>query len=366
MTTAILREGRPRAAVSLRLETPAYAALSPRTPLTRVFIYRREPGPHDILIEILYCGVCHTDIHQARDEWGGSKFPMVPGHEVVGRVREVGSQVTRFRVGDMAGVGHLVDSCRTCDPCLDGFESFCEQGFAPTCNGAEMDGKTPTYGGYSSRIVVAEAFALKVPAGLDAAGAAPLLCAGITTYSPLRQWDCFEGDRVAVMGLGGLGHMAVKLAASMGAEVTVFSTSRSKRADAQRLGAQEFELTKDKTTFPKLAGRFHLVIDTVAAPHDYNSYLAMLRPRGTMVAVGIPRAPASVDPYSLVLGNKRLAGSMFGGISETQEMLDYCANRGIVSDVEIIPVQKINEAHERVRKGDVRYRFVIDLASLQA
>jgi alcohol dehydrogenase (NADP+) len=260
----------PRSFPRALVETPAYAALLPRTPLTRVFIYRRPLGPHDVLIDILYCGVCHSDIHQARDEWGGSVFPMVPGHEIVGRVGEVGSHVTKFREGEMAGVGCLVDSCRTCEPCRDGFEAFCERGSSFTSNGAERDGKTPTYGGYSTRIVVAEDFALKVPAGLDPAGAAPLLCAGITIYSPLRHWGCHEGDRVAVVGLGGLGHVAVKMAVSMGAEVTVFSTSRSKAADARDLGAQEFELTTGKTSFPKLAGRFHLVIDTVAAPHDYD------------------------------------------------------------------------------------------------
>jgi alcohol dehydrogenase (NADP+) len=356
----------PRSFPRALVETPAYAALLPRTPLTRVFIYRRPLGPHDVLIDILYCGVCHSDIHQARDEWGGSVFPMVPGHEIVGRVGEVGSQVTKFREGEMAGVGCLVDSCRTCEPCRDGFEAFCERGSSFTSNGAERDGRTPTYGGYSTRIVVAEDFALKVPAGLDPAGAAPLLCAGITTYSPLRHWGCHEGDRVAVVGLGGLGHLAVKMAVSMGAEVTVFSTSRSKAADARDLGAQEFELTTGKTSFPKLAGRFHLVIDTVAAPHDYDPYLALLRPRSTLVVLGVSARPASASPLSLILGNKRVAGSNFGGISETQEMLDYCAERGIVSDVEIIPIQKINEAYQRVLAGDVRYRFVIDLKSLQA
>ncbi len=294
------------------LKTPAYAAASAKSPLAPYSIERRQPGPYDVLIDILYCGVCHSDIHQARGEWGQSSFPMVPGHEIVGRVKQVGERVGKFKVGDLAGVGCFVDSCRECDPCRRGLEQFCEKGPAFTYNTTEMDRRTPTYGGYSTQIVVAERYSLKIPAGLDPAGAAPLLCAGITTYSPLRQWNCKKGDRVAVVGLGGLGHMAVKLAASMGAEVTVLSTSRSKEADARRLGAEGFEMTKDEATF-----------------------------------------------------RKRLAGSMIGGIAETQEMLDYCARNKIVSDIEIIPVQNINQAYERTIRGDVRYRFVIDIGSLK-
>jgi uncharacterized zinc-type alcohol dehydrogenase-like protein len=290
---------------------------------------------------------------------------MVPGHEIVGRVKQVGERVGKFKVGDLAGVGCFVDSCRECDPCRRGLEQFCEKGTAFTYNSTEMDRRTPTYGGYSTQIVVAERFSLKIPAGLDPAGAAPLLCAGITTYSPLRQWNCKKGDRVAVVGLGGLGHMAVKLAASMGAEVTVLSTSRSKEADARRLGAQAFEITKDEATFRKLANRFDLIIDTVSAPHDYNKYLGILRPQGAMVIVGVPPEPTPVAAFSLVVGNKRLAGSMIGGIAETQEMLDYCARNKIVSDIEIIPVQNINQAYERTIRGDVRYRFVIDIGSLK-
>ena len=289
---------------------------------------------------------------------------MVPGHEIVGRVRQVGKQVTRFKVGDTAGVGCFVDSCRECDPCRRGLEQFCEKGAAFTYNGTEMDRTTPTYGGYSSQIVVAERYALKVPAGLDPARAAPLLCAGITTYSPLRQWNCKKGDRVGVVGLGGLGHMAVKLAASMGADVTMLSTSRSKEADARRLGAQAFESTRDEATFQKLAGRFDLLIDTISAPHDYNRYLGMLRPQGAMVVVGVPPEPTPVAAMSLIMGNKRLAGSAIGGIPETQEMLDYCARHEIGADVEIIPIQKVNEAYDRMIRNDVRYRFVIDIASL--
>ena len=271
----------------------------------------------------------------------------------------------RFKVGDSAGVGCFVDSCRVCDPCRRGLEQFCEKGAAWTYNGTEMDRTTPTYGGYSSQIVVAERYALKVPAGLDPARAAPLLCAGITTYSPLRQWNTKKGDRVGVVGLGGLGHMAVKLAASMGADVTMLSTSRSKEADARRLGAQAFESTRDEATFEKLAGRFDLLIDTISAPHDYNRYLGMLRPQGAMVIVGIPPEPIPLSAWSLIAGNRRLAGSAIGGIPETQEMLDYCARHEIGADVEVIPIQKVNEAYDRMIRNDVRYRFVIDLASLK-
>jgi uncharacterized zinc-type alcohol dehydrogenase-like protein len=346
-------------------KTSAWAAASAKAPLAPFTIERREPGPYDVLIDILYCGVCHSDLHQARDEWGGAIFPMVPGHEIVGRVTRVGERVTKLAVGDLAGVGCVVDSCRECGTCHRDLEQFCEKGSALTYNSTEMDRKTPTYGGYSSQIVVSERFVLKVPAGLDPAGAAPLLCAGITTYSPLRQYNCKKGDRVAVVGLGGLGHMAVKLAASMGAEVTMLSTSRSKEADARRLGAHAFEVTKDEATFEKLAGRFDLIIDTISAQHDYNKYLGMLRVQGTMVVVGVPPEPSPVGAFSLIWGNKRLSGSAIGGLAETQEMLDYCAAHGIVSDVEIIPIQKINEAYERLVAGDVRYRFVIDLASLK-
>jgi uncharacterized zinc-type alcohol dehydrogenase-like protein len=343
----------------------AYAAPDATSPLGPLTIERREPGPSDVVIKILFCGVCHSDIHQVRDEWGGSIFPMVPGHEIVGRVTAVGAKVTRLAVGDMAGVGCLVDSCGTCENCTREFQQFCTQGAAVTYNGTEMDRKTPTFGGYSTSVVVTEKFALKVPAGLDPAAAAPLLCAGITTYSPLRKWDCKPGDRVGVVGLGGLGHMAVKLAASMGAEVTMLSTSRSKEADARRLGAHAFALTSDPATLAGLAGRFDLIIDTVSAPHDYNVYLGMLRAMGTMILVGAPPEPSPVACFSLIGGNKRLVGSMIGGIAETQEMLDYCAEKKIVSDIEIIPIAGINEAYERMMKGDVRYRFVIDIASLE-
>lgn len=345
--------------------TAAYAASSAKSPLAPLSIERREVGPRDVLIDILFCGVCHSDIHQSRDEWGGSIFPMVPGHEIVGRVRQVGNQVSRFKSGDLAGVGCMVDSCRVCDPCRRGLEQFCEKVPAFTYNGTEMDRKTVTYGGYSTEVVVSEKFVLKIPAGLDPAGAAPLLCAGITTYSPLREWNCKKGDRVGVVGLGGLGHMALKLAVSMGAEVTMLSTSRAKEADARRLGAAGFEITKDEKTFEKLARRFDLIIDTISAPHDYNKYLGMLRPQGAMVLVGVPPEPSPVEAFSLIAGNRRLAGSSIGGIAQTQEMLDYCAAHKIVSDIEVIPVQKINEAYDRMLRGDVRYRFVIDIESLR-
>jgi uncharacterized zinc-type alcohol dehydrogenase-like protein len=342
----------------------AYAALSPTTPLVPFEVDRREPGPTDLVIDIAYCGVCHSDLHQARDEWGGGLFPMVPGHEIVGTVVRVGGAVKRFAVGDLAGVGCMVDACRTCDSCKHDLEQFCQKGAAFTYNGTELDRKTPTFGGYSKQVVVTEAFALRVSPKLDLAGAAPLLCAGITTWSPLRHWKAGPGQRVGVVGLGGLGHMAVKLAASLGCEVTMLSTSRAKEADARRLGAHEFDLTTEKATFRKLAGRFDLIIDTISAPHDYNAYLGLLRVDGTMVLLGVPPQPAPVAAFALIGGRRSLAGSLIGGIAETQELLDHCAKHGITSDVEVIPVQKVNEAYGRMLKNDVRYRFVLDLATL--
>ena len=346
------------------LPTRAYATHGPTDELKPFGFERREVGEHDVLIEILFCGVCHSDIHQARNEWENSTYPMVPGHEIVGRVARVGAAVTKFREGDVAGVGCFVDSCRECRNCRDGEEQFCERLLASTYNATEMDGRTPTYGGYSSQIVVDENYTLKIPAGLDPAGAAPLLCAGITTYSPLRQYDVREGQQVGVVGLGGLGHMAVKLARSMGAEVTVFSTSPSKEEDARKLGAQNFVVTRDPANLEPLAGKFDLILDAVSAPHDPNLYLNLLRRDGVMVLVGAPEKPLEVSAFALIMGRRRLAGSLIGGIRETQEMLDYCAAHGITSDVEVIPIQQINEAYERTVKGDVRYRFVIDMASL--
>ncbi|MBL9087188.1 MAG: NAD(P)-dependent alcohol dehydrogenase [Planctomycetia bacterium] len=344
--------------------TLAYAAPAAGKPLVPFSLDRREPGPHDVDLDVRYCGVCHSDIHQARDEWTGATFPMVPGHEIVGTVRRVGAAVTRFKAGDLVGVGCLVDSCRTCTPCRRDTEQFCEAGPAFTYNGTEMDRVTPTFGGYSARVVVAERFVLRMPAGIAPEAAAPLLCAGITTYSPLRQWGCKPGDRVGVVGLGGLGHMAVKFAAAMGAEVTVFSTSRAKEADARRLGATDFVETRDPAVFATLPKRYDLVLDTVSAPHDYNLHLATLRPHGTMIVDGAPPTPTPVSAFGLIMGNRRLAGSLIGGLRETQEMLDFCGTHHIASDVEVIPIQAINTAYERMLRGDVRYRFVIDLATL--
>jgi uncharacterized zinc-type alcohol dehydrogenase-like protein len=346
------------------MKTRAYAAAAADQPLAPMWIERREVGPKDVLIDILFAGICHSDLHQARGEWNNSSFPMVPGHEIIGRVTRVGESVTRLAVGDIAGVGCMVDSCRECAPCKEGYEQFCLKGPAFTYNSTEMDRKTPTYGGYSSQVVVSEHFVLKVPAKLDPAAAAPLLCAGITTYSPLRRFNCKKGDRVGVVGLGGLGHMAVKLAAAMGGDVTMFSTSRDKEVDAARLGAKHFAYTKDETTFKKLAGSLDLIVDTISAPHDYNAYLGLLRARGVMAIVGVPPKPAEVAAFSLIAGNKSLVGSSIGGIRETQEMLEFCAAHDIVSDIELIGAAKINEAYERLPRGDVRYRFVIDGATL--
>ena len=344
-------------------KVPAYAAASPKSPLGPFTVDRRAPGPQDVVIDVLFCGVCHSDLHQARDEWGGGLFPMVPGHEIVGRVSRVGPAVKKLAAGDLAGVGCFVDSCGGCEHCRAGHEQFCEKGVAFTYNSTEMDRKTPTYGGYSTQVVVKEHYVLKIPKGLDPARAAPLLCAGITTYSPLRQFAVKAGQRVAVQGLGGLGHMGVKLAASMGAEVTVLSTSRAKEADAKGLGAAHFEVTgPDAAT--RLAGRFDLVLDTVSAPHDFNATLAMLRPYGTLVLVGAPPTPTPLHAFSLIPGNRRFAGSNIGGIPETQEMLDYCAAKGVLADVEVIPIQDIEKAYARMLKGDVRYRFVVDASSL--
>ncbi len=346
------------------MSTKAYAATSPTSPLTPYAFERRATGPHDVQIEIAFCGICHSDIHQVRDEWGGATYPMVPGHEIVGRVTAVGEHVKSFKIGDLAGVGCMVDSCRTCPSCARDLEQFCEKGAAYTYNGTEMDRKTPTFGGYSGSVVVDEAFVLHISPSLDLAAAAPLLCAGITTYSPLRFWNTKPGDKVGVVGLGGLGHMAVKLASAMGAEVTMLSTSASKEADARKLGATGFGLTSDDATFKRLAGRFDLIIDTISAPHDYNKFLGMLRIEGAMVLLGVPPAPTPVAATSLIFGRKTLSGSLIGGIKETQEMLDFCAEHGIVSEIELIPIQQVNEAYERMLKGDVRYRFVLDMKTL--
>jgi len=347
------------------LQTRGYATKGPTSILEPFNFERREPGPHDVLIEILYCGICHSDIHQARDEWGGAIFPMVPGHEIVGRVTRVGARVKRFKVGELAAVGCFVDSCRRCASCKAGLEQYCEIHLALTYNGTEKDNKTPTYGGYSSQIVVDENYTLKISTKLPLAGAAPLLCAGITTYSPLRHFNVGPGQRVGVVGLGGLGHMAVKLAASMGAEVTVLSTSKTKEQDARRLGAHDFVVSIDPKNLEALANRFDFILDAVSAPHDLNAYLNLLRRDGVLVLVGVPAKPLELHAFSLIPKRRKLAGSMIGGIRETQEMLDYCAAKNITSDVEVIPIQQVETAWDRTIKGDVRYRFVIDMASLK-
>ncbi len=344
--------------------TRAYAAQTPKSPLAPFEIDRRPVGPRDVAIGIEFCGICHSDIHQARDEWGGSIFPMVPGHEIVGKVVRVGAEVKRFKAGDRVGVGCMVDSCRTCPSCQKDLEQFCQKGAAFTYNGTEMDRKTPTYGGYSTDVVVDEKFVLSIPAGLDPAGAAPLLCAGITTYSPLRHWKVKKGDQVAVVGLGGLGNMGVKLAAAMGADVTMLSTSKSKEADARRLGATGFALTSDPATFKRLAGKFDFILDTISANHDVQAYMGLLKLDGALVLVGVPSEPAKVHATTFIFGRRTLSGSLIGGIAETQEMLDFCGQHGITADVEVIPIGKVNEAYERTVKSDVRYRFVIDIASL--
>ncbi len=346
------------------IPTRGYAAHDAHDPLRPFDFERREPRPHDIVVDILYCGVCHSDIHQARDEWGGSIFPMVPGHEIVGTVASVGGEVTRWRTGEVVGVGVFIDSCRRCEACLAGEEQYCAEGMTPTYNGVERDGRTPTRGGYSERIVVDENYVLRIPDGLPLDAAAPLLCAGITTYSPIRHFGGDVAAEAAVVGLGGLGHMGVKFLKTLGARVTVLSHSPGKRDDAVRLGADDFVATSADDAFEENAGRFNFILDTVSAAHDYNAYLNLLRRDGTMVLVGLPD-PAPLGAGSLTGRRRRLAGSIIGGIRETQEMLDLCAERGIASGVEVIPIQQVNEAYERTTKSDVRYRFVIDLASLR-
>lgn len=347
------------------ISVKGYAAMSAAGPLEPFSFERREPGPRDVVIDVLYCGICHSDIHQVHNDWGGSLYPMVPGHEIVGRVAAVGRRVRRFRIGDAAGVGCMVDTCRVCVNCRRGKEQYCTDRVTWTYNSLERDGKTRTQGGYSTKIVVQEDFTLKVPAGIPLEKAAPLLCAGVTTFSPLRHFGVRRGQRVGVIGLGGLGHMAVKLAASMGAKVTVFSTSESKKTDARRLGASAFVRTTHRDAFAGLAGEFHFLLDTVSAPHDVNDYLPLLRTDGTMVIVGVPEKPLEVKAFSLIGGRRRLAGSLIGGLKETQDTLDYCARRRISADVEVIPLSEVNRAYERMLKGDVRYRFVLDLESLR-
>ena len=350
-------------------KTKAYSAASPTSALGSTTIPRREPTERDIQIEILFCGVCHSDLHQARDEWHAvmpTIYPCVPGHEIIGRVTSVGAGVKRFKAGDMVGVGCLVGSDHTCPNCKSGHEQFCPNAVF-TYNGADKHGTAPTtYGGYSDSIVVEEDMVLRIPGNLDPAGAAPLLCAGITTYSPLKRQDVGPGKRVGIVGLGGLGHMGVKLAHAMGAQVAVFSTSPSKREDALRLGADEVILSREPNEMAKQAGSFDMILDCVSADHDLNAYLGLLRPGGNLTLVGAPEKPTPVSAFALIFGNKSLSGSMIGGLPQTQEMLDFCGQHNITSDVEVIAIQKINEAYERMLKSDVKYRFSIDMASLKS
>lgn len=342
----------------------SYAAEAADQPLAPFALDRREPGADDVEIKILFCGVCHSDIHTARNEWGGTMYPVVPGHEIVGTVTRIGENVSKFKIGDTVGVGCFVDSCGHCSNCKEDQEQYCENGHTQTYNSYEQNKKTISYGGYSSHIVVTQGFVLSISDKLPLEKVAPLLCAGITTYSPLRHWNVKAGDKLAVVGLGGLGHMAVKLASSMGAEVTVLSRSASKEKDAAELGAHHFKLTTDKDTMKELANSFDFIMDTVSAEHDYNEYLALLKTNGVMILVGAPPIPLPVSAFALIGGRRSLVGSLVGGIKETQEMLDYCAEHNITSDVEMIDIKDINEAYERTLAGDVHYRFVIDMSTL--
>lgn len=346
------------------IKTIAYAASGKQSLLAPFSLERRVPGATDVQMDILFCGVCHSDLHVVRSDWGASKYPCVPGHEIVGRVTRVGHAVKKFNVGDVAAVGCMVDSCRVCSNCVEGEEQFCEKGPVMTYGGADKHTGGMTYGGYSSTIVVDEAFTLKVPATLDLAAAAPLLCAGITTYSPLRHWKVSAGQKVGVVGLGGLGHMGVKLARAFGAHVVVLTTSEKKKADAIRLGAHEVVISTNRDEMKAHRNSFHFILDTVSAPHDVNALLGLLKRDGTLCQVGLPAQPLSINVFSLTGQRRQLAGSFIGGIAETQEMLDFCGEHGIVCDIELIPMQKINEAYERLEKSDVKYRFVIDMASL--
>ncbi|MDL2172398.1 MULTISPECIES: NAD(P)-dependent alcohol dehydrogenase [Asaia] len=326
---------------------------------------RRDTGPDDVRIDILYCGVCHSDIHQARNEWRNTIYPCVPGHEIVGRVSEAGASVSKFKVGDLVGVGCMVDSCRECASCKEGLEQYCEVGFVGTYNGEDRQGRGITFGGYSKAVVVDQGFVLKVPENLELAAVAPLLCAGITTYSPLKHWKVGPGQRVGIVGLGGLGHMAVKFARAFGAEVVLFTTSQSKVEDGLRLGAHEVVLSKDPEAMAKETSRFDFILDAVAADHDINAYLNLLKREGTLVQVGAPENPLPVSVFSLIMKRRNFAGSLIGGIAETQEMLDFCGVHGITSDIEMIAMDEIENAYSRMLKSDVKYRFVIDMATLE-
>ena len=346
-------------------QAKGYAAPDAHSPLAPFSFERRDPRPRDVQIEILHCGICHSDLHQARNDWSNSLYPMVPGHEIVGRVTAVGGEVKRFKVGDLAGVGCMIDSCRTCAACADGEEQYCEKGATLTYNDRERGSQSLAFGGYSNMIVVDEHFTVKISPSLDLKATAPLLCAGITTYSPLRHWEIGKGHKVGVVGLGGLGHMGIKFAHALGANVVMITTSPGKAADAMRLGADDVLISTDKAAMSKHAGSFHFLLNTITNGHDLNPYARLLRRNGTMVLVGALMAlEPPLQGRSVIGGRKRIAGSAIGGMRETQEMLDFCAEHGIVSDVETIPIQKVNEAYERLLKNDVKYRFVIDMASL--
>ncbi len=342
----------------------AFAATSPSSPLAAITIERREPTATDVQIQVLYCGVCHSDLHMTRNEWGGAIYPSVTGHEIVGRVTKVGSGVKKFKVGDVAAVGCLVDSCRTCPNCSQGLEQFCDNGMVMTYNSPDKYLGGATLGGYSQSIVVTEDFVLKVPANLDLAAAAPLLCAGITTYSPLKHWKVGPGQKVGIVGLGGLGHMGVKFARAFGAHVVLFTTSPGKTADALRLGAHEVVVSKDEAQMAAHAGSFDFILDAVSASHDINAYLNLLKRDGNLVLVGAPEKPMAIAAFPLIFRRRSFSGSLIGGLPETQEMLDFCGQHGITCDIEMIRMDQINEAYERMLKSDVKYRFVIDMATL--
>ncbi|SEL31536.1 NAD(P)-dependent alcohol dehydrogenase [Parapedobacter koreensis] len=346
-------------------EIKAFGTETAEAPLKPLHIQRRNVTPHDVEIEILFCGICHSDLHTARNEWHGSVYPVVPGHEIVGRIARVGDHVSKFKVGDLAAVGCMVDSCRECESCKEGLEQYCEEGNIQTYNSPDKHLNTQTYGGYSESIVVDEHFVLRVPENLDLAATAPLLCAGITTYSPLRHWNVGPGKKVGIVGIGGLGHMGVKLAKAMGAHVVVITTSASKTEDAKRLGAHEVILSSDAEQMSQHASSLHFILDCVSASHDINAYLSLLKRDGTLALVGAPEHPLPVAAFSLIPFRKNFAGSTIGSINETQEMLDFCAKHDITADIELIDIHEVNNAYERLLKGDVHYRFVIDMASLK-
>lgn len=346
-------------------QVKAFGTAAPEADLKEMNISRRDVTGKDVEIDILYCGVCHSDLHTARNEWGGTVYPNVPGHEIVGRITKVGSGVTKFKVGDLAGVGCMVDSCRECESCKEGLEQYCEKGNIQAYNGHDKHLNQQTFGGYSERVVVDEDFVLRIPENLDLAATAPLLCAGITTFSPLRHWNVGPAKKVGIVGIGGLGHMGVKIAKAMGAHVVVITTSLTKVEDAKRLGADEIILSSDEEQMKRNAGTLHFILDCVSAQHDINAYLSLLKRDGSLTLVGAPEHPLPVAAFSLIPNRKSFAGSMIGGIAETQEMLDFCARHNITSDIEMIKIQDINKAYDRLLKGDVKYRFVIDMASLK-